>query len=108
MNTKRTLLLIAVMSSLIVILCSFRSIPLSLAVDNPSHSAYVPDEVIVKFKSDIQKALVAQTIDNIGGRFISYQGSLIQPQSWRDLIPENCATQNESFVAKFEGGGRPG
>ena len=25
-----------------------------------------------------------------------------------DLIPENCATENESFVAKFEGGGRPG
>ena len=25
-----------------------------------------------------------------------------------DLIPENCATENESFVAKFVGGGRPG
>jgi hypothetical protein len=28
--------------------------------------------------------------------------------SMGDLIPENCATHNESFVAKFEGGGRPG
>lgn len=25
-----------------------------------------------------------------------------------DYIPENCATENVSFVAKFEGGGRPG
>ena len=25
-----------------------------------------------------------------------------------DLIPENCATQNESFVEEFEGGERSG
>jgi hypothetical protein len=30
------------------------------------------------------------------------------PEALWDLIPENCATENVSFVAKFEGGGHPG
>lgn len=32
----------------------------------------------------------------------------VYPAIWDDLIPENCATHNVSFVAKFDGGGCPG
>ncbi len=97
MKAKKIVLLIPVIPGLLILFSLFRSIPELLSVNVVSYIAHVPDEVIVKFKSESQKELVAQTIDNLSGRFISYQGNLIQPQSW---IPQERS--HRSFIGDEE------
>jgi hypothetical protein len=67
MKTKKAILLTIALPGLVALLYSVRFVPSSLAVNGLSQIACVPDEVIVKFRSNIQKASVAQIIDNIGG-----------------------------------------
>ena len=93
MNPKKITLLILVIIGLLFLFSSFRPVPALFSVNVGSNIAYVPDEVIVKFKSESQKEFIAQTIDDLSGRFISYLGNLIDPQS---RIPQEPS--HRSFI----------